>query len=386
MSNKRQIRFLKALTLFNASHKGLILPFLPLFLSFRGFSSVEIGTILGIAPMVSIVAQPFFGYISDKYKTIKGLLLFLYFAVIAISFSIFFSTSFLIVFISFVAFHFVMSPAGPLLDSMAIKSLGSKKRDQYGKIRLWGSIGFAFTAVVSGPILGFIGIRNIYILFWILILLLISLTIFLKDNNHSADPVSLQGVKEVLTNKGFLLFLFLCFLVMIPHRMNDTMLVLHLEDLGATTFLVGAAWALAAFSEVPVFYFLTQKILQFHHLFLLGIVAMLFTIRWLLYAFIQSAEWIVFFQISQGLTFGLFWLVALQTAVSFVPNQLRSTGQALLMSTCFGLGGAVGGTTGGAILDNFGSQVMYQLMATMTFLAMIGIFATYKEQKRRALV
>ncbi len=271
-----------------------------------------------------------------------------------------------------------MSPAGPLLDSMAIKSLGAKKRDQYGKVRLWGSVGFAFTAVVSGPVLGMIGIHNIYILFWILILLLLSLTLFLKDNNHATDKVSLQGVKEVLTNKGFMVFLFLCFLVMIPHRMNDTMLVLHLEDLGATTFLVGAAWALAAFSEVPVFYFLTQKVLQFHHLFLLGIVALLFTIRWLLYGFIESAEWIVFFQITQGLTFGLFWLVALQTAVNFVPNHLRSTGQALLMSTCFGLGGAVGGTTGGAILDNFGSQTMYQLMAAMTFLAMIGIFTSYK--------
>ncbi|SHN09210.1 MFS transporter [Gracilibacillus kekensis] len=381
MTRTRQLRFLKALTFLNMSNKGLILPFLPLFLSFRGFSPIEIGTILGIAPMVSIIAQPFFGFISDKYKTIKGLLLFLYFAVIAVSFSIFFSTSYIVVFISFLLFHFVMSPAGPLLDSMAIKSLGTKNRGEYGKIRLWGSIGFALTAVASGPVLALIGIENIYIVFWVLILLLISLTLFLKDNNHSADPVSLTGVKEVLSNKNFMLFLFLCFLVMIPHRMNDTMLVLHLENLGATTFLIGAAWGLAAFSEVPVFYFLTQKIMQFHHLFLLSIVALLFTLRWLLYGFIESAEWIVLLQISQGLTFGLFWLVALQTAVSFVPNRLRSTGQALLMSTCFGLGGAVGGTTGGTIFDNFGSQTMYQIMAAMTFIAMIGIFIIYKRTK-----
>ncbi|WP_035724686.1 MFS transporter, partial [Gracilibacillus boraciitolerans] len=377
MANSRQIRFLKALTFFNASNKGLILPFLPLFLSFRGFSSIEIGTILGIAPMVSIIAQPFFGYISDKYKTIKGLLILLYFAVISVSVSIFFSTSFVVVFSSFVLFHFVMSPSGPLLDSMAIKSLGVKRRGEYGKIRLWASIGFAITALVSGPVLDIIGIDRIYIVFWILILSLIFLTLFLKDNNHSADPVTINGVKEVLTNKNFMVFLFLCLLVIIPHRMNDTMLVLHLDNLGATTFMVGAAWALAAFSEVPVFYYLSQRIMQFHHLFVLGIVALFFTIRWFLYGFIESAEWIVFFQISQGLTFGLFWLVALQTAVKYVPNHLRSTGQALLMSTCFGLGGAVGGTTGGAIFDHFGSQTMYQVMAIMTFIAMIAIFITY---------
>ncbi len=72
MSNKRQMLFLKALTLVNASHKGLILPFLPLFLSFRGFSSVEIGTILGIAPMVSIVAQPFLVTLVISIKRLKG--------------------------------------------------------------------------------------------------------------------------------------------------------------------------------------------------------------------------------------------------------------------------------------------------------------------------
>ncbi|WP_163537874.1 MFS transporter [Gracilibacillus sp. YIM 98692] len=386
MSRKQQIRFLKALTMLNASNKGLILPFFPLFLYYRGFSSFEIGLILGIAPMVSIVAQPFFGFISDKYKTIKGLLILLYFCVIAVSFSIFFVGDFFIVFCSFILFHFVMSPTMPLLDSMAIKSLGKRNRGQYGKIRLWGSVGFATTAIISGPILDWVGISRIYLLFWILILLFISLALFLKDDNHSADPVTLNGLKTIIQNKPFMLFLSLCFLVMVPHRMNDTMLVLHLEGLGATTFLVGLAWALAAFSEVPVFYFLTAKIMQFNHLFLLGCVAFFYTIRWMLYGFIESAEWIVFLQISQSITFGLFWLVALQTAVHFIPNHLRSTGQAILTSTCFGLGGAAGGSIGGSILENYGSDIMYHMMAIVTFVAMIGIFLKYKKSKDLEIV
>ncbi|MDL4843092.1 hypothetical protein [Aquibacillus rhizosphaerae] len=34
---------------------------------------------MGVAPMISIIAQRFVGFLSGKYKTIKGLLIILYF-------------------------------------------------------------------------------------------------------------------------------------------------------------------------------------------------------------------------------------------------------------------------------------------------------------------
>lgn len=377
MDNK-QITFLKALSFIQASSKAIILPFLPLFLSYQSFSPVQIGTIMGVAPMVSIIAQPFVGYLSDKYKTIKKILILLYFLVIAVSFGIFFSGQFWIVFLSFVLFHFAQSPCTPLIDSMSIKSLGEKRRHEYGKIRLWGSAGFAATAGISGPILTGIGIEKIYILYWLLALTTVFFICFLKDQNQSSKPVSLKGVGEVVGNKPFVVFLLLCLLVMVPHRMNDTMVVLHLENLGATTFLVGLAWGLAAMSEIPVFYFLTKKIMEYNHLFLLGLIAVFYTIRWSMYGFIESPYIITFLQMSQGITFGLFWLVALQTAVTFVPNHLRSTGQALLTSVCFGLGGAVGGTVGGWIFDSYGSLVLYRIMAIVTLVAAIWIFLSYR--------
>lgn len=363
--------------------KAIILPFLPLFLYTQDFSSVEIGTIMGVAPLVSIVAQPFVGFISDKYKTIKKVLITLYFAVLAASFGIFFSGEFWVVMIAFLLFHFALSPATPLLDSMSIKSLGPEKRHEYGKIRLWGSIGFAITATISGPILLWIGLEKIYVLFWIVTLLMIFLITFLKEQNQTSTPVNLKGVREVAGNKSFVLFLLLCLMIMIPHRTNDTMVVLHLENLGATSVMVGMAWALAAISEVPVFYYLTNKIKEYNHLFLLGIVASIYTVRWLLYAFIASPLAITLMQMSQGITFGLFWLIALQTAVQFVPEHLRSTGQALLTSVCFGIGGAIGGTAGGWVFDALGASIMYQIMALFTLSAAAWIFLSYRSSLQK---
>lgn len=370
MKENKQITFLKSLSFMHYGGKAIILPFLPLFLYGQGFTSIEIGTIMGVAPMMSIIAQPLVGYFSDKYKTIKFVLIMLYFFVFAASFGIFFSGSFWIVFLAFLLFHFSLSPATPLLDSMAIKTLGQERRHDYGRIRLWGSIGFAITATTSGPVLLWIGIDKIYVLFWIITLLTIFLISFLKEQNHSQKPVTIQGVRQVTGNKSFILFLLLCLLMMIPHRINDTMIVLYLENLGATSVMIGLAWAFAAISEVPVFYFITKKILQYNYLFLFGFIAFLYTIRWLLYAFVPSPYFITVLQLSQGITFGLFWLVALQTAVKFAPEHLRSTGQSLLTSVCFGLGGAIGGTLGGWVFDYFGSSVMYQMMAFLSFTAL----------------
>ncbi|WP_338024251.1 MFS transporter [Aquibacillus albus] len=379
----KQITFLKALSFMHFGGKAIILPFLPLFLHYQNFNSIEIGTIMGVSPLISIFAQPFIGFVSDKYKTIKRLLILLYFAVIAASFGIFFFGDFWIVFLSFIVFHFALSPCTPLIDSMCIQSLGTKRKHDYGKIRLWGSVGFALTAIISGPILSWVGIDKIYILLWLITLLTIFLISFLKDQNQSTTPVHLKGVAEVINNKKFVVFLLLCLLVMIPHRTNDTMIVLHLENLGATTLLVGLAFGLAAASEVPVFYFLTKKMSEYNPLLLLGIVATIYTVRWALYGLITSPFIIALFQLSQGITFGLFWLIALQTAVSFVPNHLRSTGQALLTSTCFGLGGAIGGTVGGWILDHLGSMVMYRVMALLTLIAVIAIFLTYRSSLQK---
>ncbi|MFC0472751.1 MFS transporter [Halalkalibacter kiskunsagensis] len=382
---KKDILFLKGLTFLHFGGKAIILPFLPLFLLARGFSMVEIGTIMGVAPLVSIVAQPVVGFISDKYKTVKKILIILYFGVAATSFGVFFHESFWVVFISFLLLHFALSPATPLIDSMTLKTLGSHKHE-YGKIRLWGSIGFFCLALLSGPILEWIGIEQLYLPFLGMTALTIFALAFLKDGTASTTPVNIRSVGEVLKNRVFITFLLLCLMVIIPHRINDMMIVIHLESLGATTFWVGLAWALAAVSEVPVFYYLARKIKNYNEVFLLAIVALLYTLRWMLYGIISSPYILSLLQISQGVTFGLFWLIAMQMAVRSVPEHLRSTGQALLTSVCFGIGGAIGGTGGGWVLEHLGSQSLYQMMAGMTFIATLLIFLFYRYSQGKSVV
>lgn len=383
MNNRRQSFILKAIHFINNGGKGITIPFLPLFLMYRGFNSVEIGMIMGVAPIVSIIAQPLIGYISDKYKTIKKILIILNIIVFATGFGIFFSEQFVIVFSSVILMHFTLSPATPLIDSMTLHALGEKNRQDYGRIRLWGSVGFCIISLVSGPILFSIGIDKIAILFWFACLVTIAIFLFIEESNETTEPVNLKAVGQVFRNFAFVWALFLSLIIMIPHRVNDTMIALRLEQLGGSEWMIGLAWALCSVSEVPVFYYLSRKIAQYKDLFLLCIVAILYMFRWFFSAIIESAWMLTFLQLSHGITFALFWLVAMQLAVRSVPDHLRSTGQAVLGSICFGLGGAIGGTSGGWVFDHLGASTMYYMMSALTLVAVVLLFISHIVKERQ---
>jgi len=62
------------LFLFHATNT-IVLSFLPLYLQHKGLNGTEIGWVLAIGPFASIISQPFWGYLSDKYKTVKTFLI-----------------------------------------------------------------------------------------------------------------------------------------------------------------------------------------------------------------------------------------------------------------------------------------------------------------------
>src|SRR5690625_7359769 len=75
MSNQGQLRNLKMLLFFFHFTNTIIISFLPIYLDFKGLSGTEIGWVLAIGPLASIISQPFWGFLSDKYRTVKWVLI-----------------------------------------------------------------------------------------------------------------------------------------------------------------------------------------------------------------------------------------------------------------------------------------------------------------------
>src|SRR3954451_24970588 len=91
-----QIVSLKVLFFLYGGTIVLIGPFLPLYLVNQGFSPLKVGLILGVSTFFGVLGQPYWAYMSDRFKTVKKILLIVYVSSLLISVGLFFSKLFLV--------------------------------------------------------------------------------------------------------------------------------------------------------------------------------------------------------------------------------------------------------------------------------------------------
>ncbi|MGO4275601.1 MFS transporter, partial [Paenibacillus sp. TAF58] len=230
----------------------------------------------------------------------------------------------------------------------------------YGSVRLWGSIGFSGVALISGLLLGELGgVANIPYFYWALWIFPFLLLAFVKDEKGSGQRITLSAIGAIFKNKSFLWFMVMVLMISIPHRMNDALLGLYLNKLGATDSMVSWAWAIAACTEIPVFAYINRYIHRYHELTILGLVSVLYTMRWLLYMLFSDPWVLIGLQTTHMVTFAVLWIVAVQYVVRLLPEQFGSTGQSILAMVFMGLAGIIGGSVGGWLSEQWGGASMY---------------------------
>ncbi|HLS66179.1 MAG TPA: MFS transporter [Pseudogracilibacillus sp.] len=374
-SQKKTLFPLKLLLFHFHATNTIVLSFLPLYLAHKGLNGTEIGWILAIGPFASLISQPFWGYMSDKYKTMKRFLI-LSITGMLLSSIIFFQMNHLLALLLFGAIlYFFSSPVGALSDSLA-QQRANELNVSFGTIRTWGSIGFALSSLLVGKLLDHIGIGYIVIPYVAIgaVLLFISFTV--KDVERVEAPVTLAHVKQMITYKPFILFLTIMMFITIAHRANDSFIGLYIGELGGTESLVGIAWFIGLVSEATVFALASFWFRSFHPIVFLIVASALYSIRWFLYGHASSPTTILSLQTLHGLTFGMFYVAAFDYVTKIIPKNLVATGHLFFYSVFFGVSGIIGSLTGGALLDSFSGQTLYFSMGVLSLLGM-GAFVFY---------
>lgn len=381
-----QIPTLRGLNFSYYATQAVLLPFLPLYFIAKGLSTVEVGLLMTIGPFVAVFAQPVWGYISDRLKTVKKVIFLLWILTILSSIGLFQADTFIEFFIYSLFIYFFMIPSVPLLDSISIQST-QRLNLSYGSVRLWGSVGFTTLALVTGFLIGYIGgIENIHYIYWSLWVLPMGLLFLLKDEPSVGISITLKSVYSVFKNQQFLWFLLMVFIISVPHRLNDSLFGVYLSELGATEQMIGWAWALAAASEIPTFALLSKFMHRFHELALLCLVSLIYTVRWLLYALILDPWVLLFLQATHTITFAVFWIVSIHYVIRLVPAELRSTGQSIFSAVFLGLAGITGGLVGGALHDQWGGDSMYYFGAILALIAGALFLITHLYQRKRRII
>ncbi|GKU79795.1 hypothetical protein L3i20_v241920 [Paenibacillus sp. L3-i20] len=237
---KKETWALRSFSFSAFSTHALVLSFLPLFFMSKGFSESQIGILYSSGLFVSIFANIITGLASDKYRTIRKILIILLFGQLAMISLLMPSNNFIIICAVMTAFYFFQTPINPLSDSLILLS-SQHTGTPYALIRIFGSLGFALSAYGFGLLLKVIGSEWTLVVILFTILTSIILAFVIKDYQGQARKMEFSGFFKLLGKKNVLLFFFLILLISIAHRMYESFLAVTMRQLGASDSTIGLA-------------------------------------------------------------------------------------------------------------------------------------------------
>ena len=361
---------------------ALFIPFLPVYLSKQGLSTSEIGLIIGTGGFVTLVAQPLWGLISDKKKTVRKVMLLLVVFTTVFGYFLFNTNSFLLLGLFTLLVYFFLMPLDPLIESLNF-TVAEKEGISYGSIRTYGALGYAVLSLITGFAMDYFGVSSLAILFVLLGFLSFGLVWFMPDVQASSKPVSIEGLKKVFSNKEMILFLALVFISAVPARMNDTFLGIHIQSLGGDATLVGIAFFLAAISEIMIFALSFWWLRKGKELEIITIATFFYFLRFFASGFVTSPVVLTLLQVLQMLTFPIFYTAAIQYLYQIMPKEWRATGQTVLALLFFGLSSIIASYVGGFLYTGFGGHSFYFIISAMSFLGVLfGMFLTIRKYKK----
>lgn len=350
-----------------------LLPFLPIILRDRGLSAAQIGLVLALAALTSVFAMPMWGNAADRRlgpeKTIAvaGVTAAVAIVPLALAHGV------VGLAVSAVVVTGARSSFGGLSDAVALDHLGPDARDDYGRLRLWQSIGWAVAACVWGAVLQTSSIDLVPAIYIPSVLALA----FAAASVGGAPVVRERAEVGSRRRMARSLAPFLVSLLVLFSAFSATFsfVSVRIADLGGGLFIVGFATALQAGAEVPVMRATPRlgRVLSHRAMYVTG--CLFFAVAFAAWGFLDSALAIALVKLVAGVGFGLAYVGSVVIVDDLVPLNLRGTAQGLARAVSFGLAAIVGSLVGGAVYDYAGPRVLFLGCAVSAVVAGGGVWA-----------
>jgi MFS transporter, PPP family, 3-phenylpropionic acid transporter len=268
-------------------------------------------------------------------------------------------------------FYLFQTPVNSMLDSLTLLAADRMNRS-FPSIRMFGSLGYAICAVIFGYLLKAYGSDLTIILTLGTVTVSLVFSLLVADFQASVRKFEFGGLWIVLRRRETFGFFAVIMLVSVSHRLNDGFLAVAMRDLGASDTVVGVASLVSSVSEIPVFFFLAKYGHRFREFSLLAVASFMYIVRMLLLSVVTEPWGFVAIQAMHSVTFGIFYVTSLRCLQSIIPDEYRSSGQAMFTVVWMGIAGLLAGTLGGWLYDAFGVAVLFRVGAVFALAGCAG--------------
>lgn len=354
---------------------GAYAPFLALYFSSVGLSVAQIAILVSVPQLMRIVGPAFWGWLADRFGRRLLLLRLSAGAAVALTAALALAGGhYATVFVLLTLLVFATSAQAPLAEAMAL-SVAAGDSGRYGRMRLWGSIGFTGALAFSGPLLDLTGVQALPVLMCALAAMLLAVTWRVPE--PPAKPAQdTEPVWRRLLDPPVAAFFVSTFLMMFAHAALYGFYSLRLDSFGYSKTAIGFAWTIGVLAEIVLFRVQRPLFEHFGALPLLGASLAVAALRFALIGWGgDSLLLVVAVQLMHAVTFGVHHSAAMALLHRWFDERQQGRAQALYTTVGFGLGGSSGGIAAGWLWVHVGPEAAFQGAAAVAALGWVAVAA-----------
>ena len=368
---------------------GLFSPYAPLWYQSLGYSTFAIGVLTSLQSATRLFAPYAWGWWADHSGRREALLR------VAIGGAVFASLGFFFfrdyVWIAAVCVALMLCTAGVVPISEAVlahhvSSGGQVDIGRYGRVRLWGSVGFVAVATASGFVLERAGVERFPLLCTGVLASLLFAAFRLPPSSEPAhaEPV-VKGALAVLREPVVAWFFTGTFLTVLAHTSLYAFYSLYLASLGYGQGAIGLLWAVGVAVEVAWFAFQGRWVNRLPVHGWLALAAAVSALRFAaIAAFAGHAAVLIVAQLLHAITFAAQHSACIAVISRHFPGRLRSRGQALYTVLGYGASGVLGGVVGGALSERLGFAAVFWAASAVSLVAVLTCWRALVLDRARA--
>ncbi|HZJ86877.1 MAG TPA: MFS transporter, partial [Erysipelothrix sp.] len=274
---------------------------------------------------------------------------------------------------------FFMQAPMQLIENFAFE-YSKIARQSYGKIRSFGSLGYAIAGYFGGYLTHQFGLPIIFIVFSFTFLIPLLFVYHLPniETPHHLSQNESGLYKQLFSIKEYKSILILSFLMIGSTSSMSTFFGIYIQNYaGLDLKFLGLTILLSAGSEVPMM-FVSDKIINRIGAYRVLMLASFFTfLRFVVYVFLPSKFWITLVSLTHGIGYGSGYTALMHLIEKHIPTNIRSI--AISFNATFAIG------FGTFVIISFVSFLLnahnvFMLLASFEAIAFVYASLLYKKE------
>lgn len=371
---------------------GIQVPFLPVWLDWRGLTAAEIGIASSAPYFIRCIVTPAVGVVADRTGRHRQLIIvsaaITLIAVLALA--VVPGTWPVIALTTLTAL--AAASMVPLTETVALEGVRHAGHD-YGRMRLWGSLTFIVASFIGGWTIGRLGAgAGVWLLAGGAVATLAAAFLLPKPEGREPADGAASGaasgtaggakrsgdVMRLVRTPLFLVFLVAAGATQASHALFYTFGALHLKGQGLAPSTIGILWAIGVVAEVALFHYSGAFVGRLGVARVLTLGGIACVVRWTVLSLDPGLWVLVPLQVLHAATYAATHLGAMHFIARAVPRAAAGTAQGFYSTVAAGIG--MGGATLAAsvLYPRFGGQA-YLAMAALSAVGLAA--AVYLERR-----